>query len=492
MSNSAIVRLENAIFKPLSDAARTSSIFKKPLSLTINQNERWAITGPRKSQFLQILSSRYIAHPPLSRTYPFLSKDFWPSQVTELLEFAAGSNIKATHLSARYEHFRDEFDQSLIDFLRQASNDESQIETAIDSFLLQGLQNRWVVGLSNGQNRRARLAFSTLKSPKMLFVDEPFLGLDPTSRQKVASALGSLPPNPHVVLGLRIQDSFPEWITHAAIVNDEGILSQGTINDVKPEIDRLHDEIIALTGNKKGSSVKKMHDDSETIIKIDNISVAYRGQSVLKSLSWDVKRGERWHVQGSNGSGKSTLLSLLTADHPQSWNSKIVLFGEPRKTGKHSYFGINEAFGHVAPEIHGIFPTHYSVYKTVASGYVVGLLSATKALSETQKQRLESLLEEFGFLGGDVDPHSTRFGDLSLSDQKVVLFLRGIIRRPEILILDEAFSAMEEHRIEKCKQVIREYPGTVLVVGHLENEIPECDHYIRLKPDAGGIDIGRL
>jgi ABC-type molybdenum transport system ATPase subunit/photorepair protein PhrA len=479
-----VVKIEKAFFRPLADGVK-KWVFKRPVDLTMRADERWAVTGPRKSDLLRILAAKEIAEPPLSRSYPFLGKDYWPSQVTTLLEFS--SSIKASHLSARYESLREDFDESLNEYLLRANGDQNEVDRVLDTFMLKGIQDRWVVGLSNGQNRRARLAQCLLKHPKLLLVDDPFLGLDPPSRQKVSSVLQSLPPNPHVVLGMRIQDEFPTWITHVAVTDQDGVAHQGPIEQMRPHVDRLVAESLAIAErHREQRSVAASKPPGDVIIELDDVSVSYKGQHVFKNLSFQARRGEKWHLQGPNGSGKSTLLALLTADHPQSWNSKIKLFGEPRETGKQSYFGINNNIGHCSPEIHAIFPTRLTVHQAIATGFVTGSFIPPKDLDEPQKARINELITNFDL------PADTPLNDLSLSDQKTALFLRAVAKKPEILILDEAFSAMDELRIAECKDLIANYDGTVIVVGHIQHEVADCNKYIRLTGDGNGAQIGDI
>lgn len=492
---STLIRLKDAVIKPVGS---NIPIFKNSVSLSIKSNEKWAIIGPTKTKLLKSLASEFIVSPPLSRTYPFLDKSIWPSSAIQFLEFKGV--LPTAHLSARYEFFKDEFDETTRKYVIGNTNNDRVINydlvnQVFTKLKLDGLQDRWVMGLSNGQTRRARLARSLIREPKILTVDDPFLGLDPVASKVVSDVLSSLPPNPFVILGLRWQDDLPNWITHVAVVNEDGIIKKGSIVDLKNDLTELKlqrelkfkEELIKNQESiNRLKKLFKQNKNNEPHIEFKDINIAYRGQDVLKNLSWKVHHGEKWHIQGQNGTGKSTLLSLITAEHPQSWNSSIIINNEPRRTGKQSFFDINKSIGFTSPELHSIYPLNHSVYDCLSTGFLTGSWIPPKNLTDEEKLRIETYLKEFNF----GDRKDMNFGSLNISDQKVLLFIRSIIKNPDLVILDEALSVMDDDMVEKCKELLRYYPGTVLAIGHLEDEVPDTHNYIKLI-EPGKYEIGK-
>lgn len=227
-------------------------------------------------------------------------------------------------------------------------------------------------------------------------------------------------------------------------------------------------------------------------------------QSASKpGLYWEVRQGQRWGVFGPNGSGKTTLLALLTSDHPQSYSAPMKLFGrsrlpQPGKPGL-SLWDIQSQLGHSSPEVHTFFPRGISVRRAVESAWADTPLASVKltheidkktdaalrwfqaelmpSLGQTDLQRNEATrLEDIhtAQLGPgrrkqslknvvqqldnyDMRPgvglewaDDTLFGEVSFSAQRVLLFLRAVIRNPEFVVLDEAFSGMDEPARDKC------------------------------------------
>ena len=224
-------------------------------------------------------------------------------------------------------------------------------------------------------------------------------------------------------------------------------------------------------------------------------------------LHWTVRRGQRWAIIGPNGSGKTTLLSLITSDHPQAYALPLKLFGrsrlptpgQPGQPGL-SLFDIQKRIGHASPEVHHFFPKQLSVRATLESAYAETPLSPPKldaeadarisaclrwfqgdlnpaigpdpllhreALRTQERQRKEYVapgdseiyMQERAewFYKIDVQNEDAitwaddmRFSEMTLSGQRVALFLRATVAQPDIVILDEAFSGMDDVVRDKC------------------------------------------
>jgi ABC-type molybdenum transport system ATPase subunit/photorepair protein PhrA len=225
------------------------------------------------------------------------------------------------------------------------------------------------------------------------------------------------------------------------------------------------------------------------IIEMKNTNIMYKGVPIIKDLTWTVKAGEKWHIRGRNGSGKTTLLSLITLDHPQSWNRSISVFGVERKPGKVNYFDTNKYIGFTSPELHALYPRHHTLFQTISTGYIVGsyIPPTVEQLGADKVKKIRDYMKLVGLDGQE----EVEFGDVHVSTQKLVLLLRAIINDPKILILDEALSSMTDDDLIKGKCLIDRLNTTCLVIGHVDNEVPRCDRYILVNGARKGIyEIG--
>lgn len=521
-----VVRIQNALFRS-SLVKNAKPVFGQKIArFEIKPGEKWVIWGGGKGKFLDVVANKYLCDPPLSLQYGG-AKGRTPH--VELMAFKGV--IPTAHLSARYEHFKDEFDQTCKKFIldnaigsNSVSYDVSTTDRKVDMALyeelvselkLTDLQDRWAMGLSNGQMRRARLAFSLLKEPDMLLIDDPFLGLDSTAASVISKFLANYQSKHRcsVTIGLRFQDEIPQWCTHVCCVDEQdGILFQGPIREVQDQINSEKDKYEQEVRRQNSVSnyepedllsshpmFRKPHHEvirMPNTMELKGLEVRYKGTPILQDLHWEVKPGSKWHIRGDNGSGKSTLLSLITAEHPQSWNSKMIEQGEPRRTGKSNYFDINRRIGMSSPEIHAIILKTAGQKLNVREMIATGFHDASSnnfqpiwsRLSDDRRLLVEMYIKHFGL---EEVAQSKRFNELCVSDQKLALFIRSLIKMPEILILDEAFSGMEWDAMLRCHELLDCWPGTVLVVSHIAEETPRCDHYLRLVA-PGDYEIGQL
>ncbi|KAI1466965.1 P-loop containing nucleoside triphosphate hydrolase protein [Daldinia caldariorum] len=224
----------------------------------------------------------------------------------------------------------------------------------------------------------------------------------------------------------------------------------------------------------------------EPVVEMNGCKVQYRGKVALgnwkqqidgeerEGLLWTVRRGERWGVFGPNGSGKTTIVSLICSDHPQTYSLPIKLFGRSRLPEPGSgelpltFWDIQSRIGHSSPEIHQHIPRNLTVRQVIENAWADTFRSKAK-LDSQSNEKVEACLRWFE---AELNPAFVRhpestsndaqkatnlqwadrymFGELSFSAQRVALFLRAIIKNPDIVVLDEACSGMDDGVRNRC------------------------------------------
>ena len=469
----------------------------EPVDFELCDGEHMAIVGPNgggKSMLVDILIGRH----PLIMTEP--QYDFAPS--TKPL---AADNIK-------YITFRDSYgDSDGTYFLQQRWNQQeideetprvgSELEKAYHMagedtlerrqlqshlyrlFHIEHLMDKYLILMSSGELRKYQLTKALLTDPRVLIMDNPFIGLDAETRDQLKELLTALARERQlqVILVLSKTDDIPDFITHVVEVRDmrvgtkmtmEEYISSREPNPARVLDDEMEQAIVNLP-------YKDNDYNSEEVVGMNKVSIVYGERTILKELDWTVRNGERWALSGQNGAGKSTLLSLVCADNPQSYACDIALFGNPRGSGE-SIWDIKKHIGYVSPEMHRSYHRDIPAIRIVASGLkdTVGLYAKP---DESEYDICRLWMKIFGLEGKE----NTSFLKLSSGEQRLVLVARAFVKDPQLLILDEPLHGLDNRNRRLVKDVIeafcRRRNKTLIMVTHYKEELPACiDHSIFL------------
>jgi ABC-type molybdenum transport system ATPase subunit/photorepair protein PhrA len=456
-------------------------------------------------------------------------------------------------LSARYESRREETDFTVLDYLtghtelnamerEETAGQREALKEVTEQLDLMKLLDMPVANLSNGQTRRARIAKAVMERPEVLLLDGPFMGLDPRTLTRLSGVLKRLAERsqPRLVISLRPEDEVPEWISHVVVVDENlKVLDQG------PKAKILEDskDFLKHSASASGADENQPSRDGfpkhspplakgEALVELNGVRVSYGPKTVLgdwqqpdkpqPGLWWSLHRGQRCGIFGPNGSGKTTMLSLITSDHPQTYGLPIKLFGRsrlptPGQPGI-SVFDLQRRMGHSSPEVHAFFPKGLSVRRTLESAWADAPL-AKPTLDEAAKKRVDATLRWFandlrqqrrgahiasGKATDETDltwANELRFAELSFSAQRLALFLRAIVHRPPLIILDEAFSGIDETVRDRALSFLShgENGGSggetvveglgeeqaLLVISHAKEDVPGCIREWICLPEPG-------
>lgn len=324
----------------------------------------------------------------------------------------------------------------------------------IDSTLIQ---------LSSGEHKKLQLVEALWYQPQLLIIDQPYNGLDKLSRQNLnqlfeeVSAAGT-----QLIL---ISNDYES----AACINRFAAIKAGRLVEIPADEFpvELHDEIKAIPSFLDEAPVSS----AENVISMTGVNISYGDKEVLKNISWEVKAGEKWLLQGHNGSGKSTLLSLVTGDHPQAYANNFHLFGSKRGSGE-SIWDIKKRIGLISPELHWYFDPLATVKQSILSGFFdsSGLF---REPDYTKKTQADELISYFGL----TEYQDVLLSQLPLGKQRLAFLARTIIKNPELLILDEPCQGLDQQQTAHFNKLVDEIckNGTTLIyVGHFEAQLPAC------------------
>ena len=450
----------------------------QPVSLDFLAGEHIAIVGPNgsgKSLLVDMLTGKY----PLREGE--LAYDFSPSTtktVYDNIKYIAfrdtyGSVDANYYYQQRWNTHDQEDTPEVRDLLGEVKNNVLT-QQLFELFRIEPMLDKKIILLSSGELRKFQLAKTLLTAPRILIMDNPFIGLDASTRELLFNLLNGLAhmDSLQIILILSMMDDIPSFITHVVPVDNmivgekmerEMYMQAFHMQDFVAPMENLQQRILDLPyGNTSYTS--------EEVIKLNKVSIRYDDRTILKELDWTILRGEKWALSGENGAGKSTLLSLVCADNPQSYACDISLFGRKRGTGE-SIWEIKKHIGYVSPEMHRAYLKNLPAIEIVASGLhdSIGLYKRPR---EEQMAVCEWWMDIFGISALRDKP----FLQLSSGEQRLALLARAFVKDPELLILDEPLHGLDTYNRRRVKKIIEAFcyrrDKTMIMVTHYENELP--------------------
>lgn len=206
----------------------------------------------------------------------------------------------------------------------------------------------------------------------------------------------------------------------------------------------------------------------QPIVMVRNFKMKFGRKTVVKDLSFSVRRGEVFGFLGSNGSGKTTTIRALLGLYQPS-GGELLIDGQPFSPGAGT------------PAI-GYLPEERGLYKKEKVIDIMRYFGEMKGLSrQTAEKRSHAYLKRVG-LSGYAD---TRLEKLSGGQQQKIQLGVTIINNPELLILDEPTKGFDPVNRRLLMDIVAEHQqagATVIFITHQMDEVERlCDRILLLK-----------
>ena len=203
----------------------------------------------------------------------------------------------------------------------------------------------------------------------------------------------------------------------------------------------------------------------QNAIEICNVCHSFKETEVLKQINLSVKKGEIFGLLGPSGAGKTTLINIITGQlHPSEGKSIIQ--------------GVDSALlsGDEYKKI-GIMMDHFGLYERMSCYDNLKFYAKLDGNSNDEmKERINRILKEIALF----EVKNRPVAKLSKGMKNRLSFVRAILRRPDILFLDEPTCGLDPNTTEELHKRILEEKArgtTIFLTTHNMHEAQKlCDH----------------
>lgn len=330
----------------------------------------------------------------------------------------------------------------------------ARVPKALRAVALDGAERQFARDLSGGQQQRLALAGVLAPRPGFLVLDEPTANLDPAAARVFLARLAAVRDERSatiVIIEHRVEDAWPLADVILALGSDGAPIAFGTPETVLRDRDRLDDAGIWLPGTVTKPLARPSESNlpaacpassrAAAVIEAVAVDFGYEpGHPVLRDVNLVARPGERIALVGPNGGGKSTLgrllVGLLTPDAGTIW----LRDSDPARLPPRI---LARRAGYVFQE-----PERQFLSQRVRDEILLGLHPDEAAAAEDLMARLGMPLDRFG----DRSPYR-----LSGGEQRRLSLATALIRRPEVLVLDEPTFGQDRLGYEALLEILGEH-----------------------------------
>jgi ABC-2 type transport system ATP-binding protein len=207
----------------------------------------------------------------------------------------------------------------------------------------------------------------------------------------------------------------------------------------------------------------------ETAVQVSNLAHSYGNDKALGGVSFEVARGEIFGLLGPNGGGKTTLFRILSTSFPATSGDAAIFGLDVRKQADQVRRRIGVVFQ--SPSLDKKLKVRENL---MHHGHIYGLRGSELA------KRMTEMMERLGV----ADRADAIVETLSGGLQRRVELAKGLLHRPELLILDEPSVGLDpgaRRDLWLYFQRLRDKEGvTILLTTHLIDEADRCDRVLIL------------
>jgi ABC-type branched-subunit amino acid transport system ATPase component len=326
--------------------------------------------------------------------------------------------------------------------------------------------------LPYGDQRRLEIARALALKPRLLILDEPAAGMNPSEKQGIRELIERLNSDGLTILlidhdmrlvmgvckrvavlnfGKKIADGTPEEVsTDAAVI--KAYLGSSGQQEVRsaPGASGVEQETEVA---ESAARTRPSREPEKAILDVSDLSVSYGAINAVRGVSLRVATGEVVALIGANGAGKSTILNTLSGlIRPDSGSA---FFDGLNLTNANPSTIVRRGLVQV-PEGREILAR-----QTVLEN--LELATWGRREGAATRRDIDAVMKRFPILG---DRRKLLAGTLSGGEQQMLAIARGLLAKPRLLLLDEPSLGLAPQMVDEVFKAIKEIhdEGTTILL----------------------------